>query len=134
MIDNEQFAQWISAFDKKDFKAYQKQNIEPFETIFLRLGAVVLKNIKNYLAANPDKAVQEIKQDLAALIKDLQTNNNPDTLKKLETQLKRIERIGGFDSIVPIEGIVFTYGGNTYKLTGSFAPVNQILGVLKYAR
>jgi hypothetical protein len=134
MIDNEQFAQWVSAFDKKDFKAYQKQNIEPFETIFLRLGAVVLKNIKNYLAANPDKAVQEIKQDLAALIKDLQTNNDPTTLQKLETQLKRIERIGGFDSIVPIEGIVFTYGGNTYKLTGSFAPVNQILGVLKYAR
>ena len=134
MIDNEQFAQWVSAFDKKDFKAYQKQNIEPFETIFLRLGAVVLKNIKNYLAANPDKAVQEIKQDLTALIKDLQTNNDPATLQKLEIQLKRIERIGGFDSIVPIEGIVFTYGGNTYKLTGSFAPVNQILGVLKYAR
>jgi hypothetical protein len=134
MIDNEQFAQWVSAFDKKDFKAYQKQNIEPFETIFLRLGAVVLKNIKNYLAANPSKAVQEIKRDLAGLIKDLQTKNDPDTLKKLETQLKRIERIGGFDSIVPIEGIVFTYGGNTYKLTGSFAPVNQILGVLKYAR
>jgi len=42
--------------------------------------------------------------------------------------------MGGFDTIVPIEGIVFTYGGNTYKLTGSFAPVNQILGVLKYAR
>jgi hypothetical protein len=69
-----------------------------------------------------------------SLIKDLQTSDNPDTLKKLEIQLKKIERMGGFDTIVPIEGIVFTYGGNTYKLTGSFAPVNQILGVLKYAR
>ena len=39
-----------------------------------------------------------------------------------------------FDAIVPTEGVVFTYGGNTYKLTGAFAPVNQILGVLKYAR
>lgn len=134
MIDNESFATWVSAFDKKDFKAYQKQNIEPFESIFLKLGAVVLKNIKNYLAASPDKAVRQIKKDLMSLIKDLQTSDNPDTLKKLETQLKKIERMGGFDTIVPIEGIVFTYGGNTYKLTGSFAPVNQILGVLKYAR
>ena len=134
MIDNESFSAWVSAFDKKDFKAYQKQNIEPFESIFLKLGAVVLKNIKNYLAVSPDKAVRQIKKDLMSLIKDLQTSDNPDTLKKLETELKKIERIGGFDTIVPIEGIVFTYGGNTYKLTGSFAPVNQILGVLKYAR
>jgi len=134
MIENESFAEWTSAFDKKDFRTYQKQNIEPFESIFLKLGAVVLKNIKNFLAASPDKAVKQIKKDLMSLIKDLQTSDNPDTLKKLETQLQKIERIGGFDTIVPIEGIVFTYGGNTYKLTGSFAPVNQILGVLKYAR
>jgi hypothetical protein len=134
MIDNDQFYEWVYAFDKKDFKLYQKQNIQPFESIFLRLGAVVLKNIKNYLAANPDSAVQNIKRSLSDLVKQLQTSDNIETIKKLETELKKIERIGGFDTIVPIEGIVFTYGGNTYKLTGSFAPVNQILGVLKYAR
>ena len=134
MIDNDQFADWVSAFDKKDFKLYRKQNIQPFESIFLRLGAVVLKNIKNYLAANPKAAVQDIKQNLTDLIKQLQTSDDIATIKKLEAELKKIEQIGGFDTIVPIEGIVFTYGGNTYKLTGSFAPVNQILGVLKYAR
>ena len=134
LIDNDQFAEWVSAFDKKDFKLYRKQNIQPFESIFLRLGAVVLKNIKNYLAANPKAAVQDIKRSIANLTKQLQTSDNIETIKKLETELKKIEQIGGFDTIVPIEGIVFTYGGNTYKLTGSFAPVNQILGVLKYAR
>ena len=134
LIDNEQFVEWVSRFDKKDFKLYQKQNIKPFESIFLRLGAVVLKNIKNYLAANPSKAVQQIKNNLTSLTKELQTSDNIETIKKLETYLKQIEAIGGFDSIVPIEGVVFTYGGNTYKLTGSFAPVNQILGALKYAR
>ena len=134
LIDNEQFVEWVSVFDKKDFKLYQKQNIKPFESIFLRLGAVVLKNIKNYLAANPNKAVQQIKNNLTSLTKELQTSDNIETIKKLETHLKQIEAIGGFDSIVPIEGVVFTYGGNTYKLTGSFAPVNQILGALKYAR
>ena len=49
-------------------------------------------------------------------------------------QLERIKRLGGFEKIVPVEGIVFTYGGNTYKLTGAFAPINQILGTLKYSR
>ena len=133
-IDNADFAAWVTEFDKKEFKQYYKQNMEPFESIFLRLGAVVLKNATNFLAANPSKSVQEIKQEMAQLIRDLQNNPNPDTISKLELELKRIERLGGFDAIVPSEGVVFTYGGNTYKLTGAFAPVNQILGVLKYAR
>jgi hypothetical protein len=133
-IDNPEFLAWVQEFDKKEFKQYYKQNMEPFESIFLRLGAVTLKNAENFLAANPNKAVQEIRSEMADLIRDLQTSPNPDTIKKLELELKRIERLGGFDAIVPSEGIVFVYGGNTYKLTGAFAPVNQILGTLKYAR
>ena len=119
---------------KKDFKTYYKQNMEPFESLFLRLGAVVLQNAQNFLAANPSKTVQEIRTELAQLIRELQANPNPAILSKLQLELKRIERLGGFDAIVPAEGIVFTYQGNTYKMTGAFAPVNQILGVLKYAR
>jgi len=133
-IANAEFLNWVQEFDKNEFKRYYKQNMEPFETLFLRLGAVALKNAENFLAANPSKTVQEIKQELAQLIQELQNNPNPQTVAKLELELKRIERLGGFDAIVPSEGVVFTYGGNTYKLTGAFAPVNQILGVLKYAR
>ena len=133
-IDNAEFLNWVQEFDKNEFKRYYKQNMEPFETLFLRLGAVALKNAENFLAANPSKTVQEIKSELAQLIQELQNNPNPQTVSKLELELKRIERLGGFDAIVPSEGVVFTYGGNTYKLTGAFAPVNQILGVLKYAR
>jgi hypothetical protein len=133
-IDNLEFANWVAEFDKKDFKVYQKQNMEPFETIFLRLGAVVLKNAENFLAANPTESVQELKADLAQLIKELQVSEDPSTIKKLEHELRRIQRLGGFEAIIPSEGIVFVFGGHTYKLTGAFAPVNQLLGVLKYAR
>jgi hypothetical protein len=133
-IDNPQFSEWVTEFDKKDFKQYRKQNLEPFESIFLRLGVLVLQNASNFLAANPNKTVQEIRTELSKLIQELQAKNDPATLSKLQQELKRIERLGGFDSIVPAEGIVFTYQGNTYKMTGAFAPVNQILGVLKYTR
>jgi hypothetical protein len=133
-IDNPEFVAWVDAFDKKDFKQYRKQNLEPFESIFLRLGVLVLQNATNYLAANPTKTVQDIKTELAQLIKDLQTKGNEATLTKLKHELGRIQKLGGFDAIVPSEGVVFTYQGNTYKMTGAFAPVNQILGVLKYAR
>jgi hypothetical protein len=133
-IDNPEFAQWVSEFDKSDFKRYQKQNLEPFESIFLRLGVLVLQNATNFLAANPSKAVQQIKTELSELIRELQTKNDANTITKLEHELRRIQKLGGFDAIVPVEGLVFTYRGNTYKLTGAFAPVNQILGVLKYSR
>jgi hypothetical protein len=133
-IDNPQFSEWVTEFDKKDFKQYRKQNLEPFESIFLRLGVLVLQNASNFLAANPNKTVQEIRTELSKLIQELQAKNDPATLSKLQQELKRIERLGGFDSIVPAEGMVFTYQGNTYKMTGAFAPVNQILGVLKYTR
>jgi len=133
-IENPEFLAWVAEFDKKDFKQYKKQNLEPFESIFLRLGVVVLQNAENFLAANPDKTVQDIKTELAQLIKDLQAKNDPATIQKLEHELRRIQKLGGFNSIVPSEGVVFTFQGNTYKMTGAFAPVNQLLGVLKYAR
>lgn len=133
-IDNPNFLTWVTDFDKQDFKRYQKQNMEPFETIFLRLGAVVLKNAENFLAVNPSNAVQAIKTELAQLSRELEQSSDPKVLDKLKAELVRIQRLGGFEAIVPSEGIVFTYRGNTYKLTGAFAPVNQILGVLKYSR
>lgn len=134
MIDNEEFLEWVISFDKKDFKKYQKQNMEPFESIFLKLGAEVLKNASNFLAANPAKSVQDIRKNLAAVLRDVKSSNNIATLDKLKLELDRIKRLGGFEKIVPLEGIVFTYGGETYKLTGAFAPINQILGTLKYSR
>ena len=47
-------------------------------------------------------------------------------------QLNKINSIGGFKTIVPSEGIVFIYKGNTYKLTGAFAPINQITGMMAF--
>jgi len=133
-IVNPEFLAWVDEFDKKDFKQFKKQNLEPFESIFLRLGVLVLQNATNFLAANPDQTVQEIKTELAQLIKDLQVKGDAATIQKLEHELRRIQKLGGFDAIVPTEGVVFTFQGNTYKMTGAFAPVNQLLGVLKYTR
>ena len=133
-IDNPEFVEWVTMFDKKDFKLYQKQNIEPFESIFLKLGAEIMKNASNFLAANPNKAVQAIRKEIAQIIRELRSTGDIGQMDLLKRQLERIKRLGGFEKIVPVEGIVFTYGGNTYKLTGAFAPINQILGTLKYSR
>ena len=53
-------------------------------------------------------------------------------MKKLKQQLEKLNSIGGLGKIVPVEGIVFKYKGNTYKFTGAFAPVNQIFGLVSF--
>ena len=133
-ITNPEFVEWVTLFDKKDFKIYQKQNLEPFESIFLKLGAEIMKNASNFLAANPAAAVQSIRKEIAQIIRELRSTGDISKMELVKQQIERIKRLGGFEKIVPVEGIVFTYGGNTYKLTGAFAPINQILGTLKYSR
>jgi hypothetical protein len=109
-----------------------KKNITPFENIVLKFGAEVLKNVSDVMALNPDSTTNKIKSDVKQAIQTLSTSNDIQDLKVLKTQLSRIEAAGGIDSIVPLEGIVFNYGGKTYKLTGTFAPVNQLLGYFKF--
>ena len=43
-------------------------------------------------------------------------------MKTLKQQLEKLNSIGGLKKIVPVEGIVFKYKGNTYKFTGVLEP------------
>jgi hypothetical protein len=131
-IQDEETRQKAIEFDKTNFKQQNKENVYQFEKIFLELGTDVLSNIDNYLAVNPKESVKELRKDIRNVIKQIQSTNDLEVLDKLKYQLKRIEDMGGFNKLVPSEGIVFIYKGKTYKLTGLFAAVNQLLGLTKY--
>lgn len=47
--------------------------------------------------------------------------------------LRQMKRMQADDRINSTEGIVFTYRGKTMKVTGSFAPLNQILGSIRFS-
>ena len=81
---------------------------------------------------SPDKSVQKLKKELLNALKDLKKPDKIEKLKKLKIQIEKLQKIGGVKAIVPSEGIVFKYKGNIYKFTGAFAPINQILGSLKF--
>jgi len=119
-------------YDKMDHAGQVKKNMLPFETLFFQLGAEVLKNAEGFLAASPDKAVQSIRRQLAKAISDVRKGGDLKKLNRMTQQLNKIQAIGGFKTIVPSEGLVFIYKGKTYKLTGAFAPVNQITGMMAF--
>jgi len=130
--DSPEFIEWILKTDKLDHNKMFKQNIKPFEILFFQVGAEILKNMSGFLAVSPDAAVQKIKKDVDSALKDLQKPDNVEKLYKLRLQIEKLEAIGGSSAIVPSEGLVFKYKGNIYKFTGAFAPINQILGSLKF--
>ena len=100
--------------------------------MFLGLGTEIMLNMTQLLTANPDAGAQKIKKDIEDTIKAVQSSGDLNLIKKLETQLKKLKSIGGFGAITSTEGITFTFNNKLYKYTGTFAPVNQILGLLKY--
>jgi hypothetical protein len=139
LIANEQFRAWVEDFDKGQVESNKKIALKPIETLFLKLGVRILRNIENLTTLNPDSAKRTIKQDLSAAIRSIQNAADTETLEDndaairfLKRELTRLKDIGGFEAIVPTEGLVFKYKGKLYKLTGAFAPINQILGYLRF--
>jgi len=128
-ITDEKTLEWAKGIDKNDHAKMAKDNIRPFEDIFLGLGAEVLQFMSSALTVNPDKAVRDMKKRLDKTISDVKKSGDPKKVSKLKLELERLNSIGGSKKIVPNEGIVFVYGGKTFKLTGTFAPLNQILGL-----
>lgn len=133
-ISDKKAKEWADKTDKENLKKIQKDNISKFEEIFLGVGAEVLSYLSSALVVNPDAAKQSLVSSLESAISQIRLSKNPTAISKLETELAKIEALGGFEKIVPIEGLTFSYKGNTYKLTGAFAPLNQILGIFKYGR
>lgn len=124
----------IKKYDKEDVKKKYKENIRPFEDLFLELGSVVLKNASNFLALSPDAEKQRLHDTIRKEAEAIKLNGDTKQIEKVEAELARLARIGGIESIIPTEGLVFKYKGGMYKLTGTFAAINQLMGIIKYGR
>ena len=128
-ISDEKTLEWVKKTDSQDQSKISKDNLIKFEDIFLGVGADVLQFTSSVLTVNPDEAVRSIKKRIDKTIQDVKKSGDPKKIEKLKLELKRLQAIGGPSKIVPNEGIVFQYKGSTFKLTGAFASVNQLLGI-----
>ena len=129
VISNEELQKWAIEHDKVNVAKQQKDNIKPFEEIFLGVGADVLEFVGSVLTVHPEKAIRSMKQKFKSVASQVRNGGSPTQIQKLKSELERLNALGGIDKIVANEGLVFFYNGKTYKLTGSFAPLNQILGI-----
>lgn len=130
-IDNDNFKNEFDVIYKNKDNM-NKKFMYPLEIFILKMGVQILKNITVFLAANPTEASSKMKNKLDSTIHDVESSNDKDKLERLQYQMKRFNDVGGYDSILPTEGIVFMFNDKLYKLTGSFAPINNILALKTY--
>lgn len=116
--------------DKKKYKDIVGYVIEPLDTLFLKLGNDIIRLCNGLIngGANND-VIDQLKNDMKSIIKDVEQKGSEEIKLKLATQLKRLMSIGGEDTINSAEGIVFSYKGKLMKATGTFSTMNQILGL-----
>ena len=132
VFSDEKTLEWAKKIDKQDHAKISKENIRKFEDIFLGVGSEVLSFMSSVLTVNPDKAIRDMKKRLDKTIKDVQNSGDSKKINKLKMELERLAAVGGKDKLVPNEGLVFLYKGHTMKLTGTFASLNQILGLMYF--
>lgn len=121
--------------DKSGYKDMTDEVIAPLDEIFMKLGNDVIRMCAGLMnGSNSDKVVAKLQDEMRKVIKDVKSEGSRTAQTKLVKQLKRLERVGGDSSINATEGIVFRYQGKLMKLTGSFAPLNQILGSIKFSK
>lgn len=130
-IEDPEKKKFFRTFEVENLKDAQREAVRPLERVFLQVGAQSLRRVTNFLSANNPEMAASLKKEVLDTIKELQQTDDRNKLAVLQKQIERLEDIG-IDKVVPTEGLVFIYNGKPYKFTGAFAPVNQILGTLKF--
>ena len=121
-----------SLYDSDMIERMEKESAEikgwcmqPMDDFFISLGNEIINMCDGIMNAdNKEGVVKQLKSDLKDAIEIVHNKGNESLEAKMLHQLSRFNN----DSINAVEGIVFRYKGKLTKLTGSFGPLNQILG------
>lgn len=121
----------IREFEKNGLSALRRRIMMPLDRFFINLGNDALKLFKGGKNdGNETKVIEQIRRSISNAIAAIQETGNTNALDKLEYLLFRL---GDTIDVNASEGIVFKYHGRFYKLTGTFAVLNQIMDVSRKA-
>ena len=110
------------------WKAAMDDIMEPVEVFFYSLGNEVLKGVQDYSNVGRDAEVmQSYAQQLQATQEMLQASGDLEYQQDMTRCLHKLAQLG--NEYNAMEGVVFSYGGKTLKLTGSFAALNRAINI-----
>lgn len=112
--------------------------LSPFKDIFVDLGIDLLSGVKSsYMSAETsEENINVLRDKLQTAMNDLDVymlsrdeEEYSNTVKRLIPHINKIKE-AGLDKVISssVEGGVYDYQADLIKVTGGFAPMNQILG------
>lgn len=110
----------------------KKDLMKPIEHLIHNFSVKMLEGIESAFILNNDAEVQRLRKEVSHAIDIIKNSNEPKAIQILNQQLEKLKDIENITTAM--EGFVFQHDGQTYKFTGNFAPINQILGLFRYGR
>jgi nicotinamide mononucleotide adenylyltransferase len=128
-----------------------REAVMPIEYIVHNFGAGYLKAVKSLYILNHDQVTGDLKKKVGHHVTRVHSGNAKADLAVLQRNIAKMlshnkeldpEDVLTDTAIVQIydkietavEGLVFTFDGQEYKITGQFAPINQIMGLGRFSR
>jgi len=109
-----------------------KRAIFPIEDAIHDFAVEMLRGVHSLYVLDNDAEVFRMRKDVERAIQQITNTGDEEEMDKLQSQLAKLKDLENVSSAA--EGFVFNYDGNTYKFTGNFAPINQIMGILRYGK
>jgi cytidyltransferase-like protein len=106
--------------------------IRPIEEIVHDFSVEMLKTLESAFVIDNKKEVLRLRNELARAISAIESSGSEEAMSILKKQMEKLKSIENVSTAA--EGFVFAYDGHSYKFTGNFAPMNQLLGLFKYGR
>ena len=122
------FSRMVKEADGK----FQKAAIVPLENVVHEFTVDALEGLQSLFILDNSAEVGRLKNEVATAIKAIKASGHEEALEILKSQLEKLKDADRITTAA--EGFVFDWDGSTYKFTGNFAPINQILGMFKYGR
>ena len=106
--------------------------IAPIEAIVHDFSVEMLKGVYSAFILDNDAEVIRLRSEVEKAIRAIEGSDSKEAIEILTKQMSKLKDVDNVSTAA--EGFVFDYDDVTYKFTGNFAPVNQILGLFKYGR
>ena len=95
-------------------------------------SVAAIDGLESAFISDNEKQIKFLQSELQRSITKIQNSSNERAKEELFRQMVKLKSAEGINT--PSEGFVFDWNGVTYKLTGNFAPANQILGMERFQR
>ena len=109
-----------------------KDAIRPIEDIVHDFSVEMLRGLESAFVVDNVAEVERLRGKLKNAINAIEASEDEERVAILNKQMSKLKDIENVSTAA--EGFVFDFDGYTYKFTGNFAPMNQILGLFKFGR